>query len=404
MHYDFCVIGAGIVGLATALKLKEAQPDARLLILDKESGPAQHQTGHNSGVIHAGIYYTPGSLKANLCRAGLEATKQFCTDHGIRFDACGKLIVATNEAEGHRIDALYERATANGLSLTQLSAEELAAEEPRIVGTKALLSPATAIVDYVAITMKMAELLRQQGAEFVFGAAVDHIREEIGSVEIGAAGQRWTAGRLVVCGGLQADRLARLAGLPIDFRIVPFRGEYYRLSDAKSDVVKRLIYPAPDPALPFLGIHLTRMIDGSVTVGPNATLGFSREGYAKLSVNLRDMADYVGFGGFWRLMAKSVGTAAHELHGSLFKQAYLKQCRKYCPELQLEDLLPYRAGIRAQAVSADGTLIHDFLIRQTERMTHICNAPSPAATSALPIGALIAQRCLGKAAVSASTT
>ncbi len=263
-------------------------PGASLLLLEKEDRVAVHQTGHNSGVIHAGIYYEPGSLKAQLCRAGAEMTRSFCTAHGIPFEQCGKLIVATNAKEVERIDALYRRATANGLSLSRLDEAELREREPNIAGIAALLSPTTGIVDYRRVSEALAALVRARGGEIRFGIEVGHISERAGRVEIGAEGNAWTARRLVVCGGLQSDRLALLAGLDIDFRIVPFRGEYYRLPAEKNGIIRHLIYPAPDPDLPFLGIHLTRMIDGSVTVGPNAVLGLAREGYPKFSLNPAD--------------------------------------------------------------------------------------------------------------------
>lgn len=394
MRYDFCVVGGGIVGLATAMKLLEARPGASLLLIEKEDRVAVHQTGHNSGVIHAGIYYEPGSLKAKLCRAGLEATKSFCTEHQLPFEACGKLIVATNALEEQRIDALHDRATRNGLALQRLSGEELRRLEPNISGTAALLSRETGMVDYVRVAETMAGVIGAGGAEFRFGAAVDHIREAGNYVEVGAGGERFEARRLVVCAGLQSDRLARLAGLDVDFHIVPFRGEYFRLPEAKNAIVRHHIYPAPDPALPFLGVHLTRMIDGSVTVGPNAVIGLAREGYPKLSIDLRDVASFASFGGFWNLVLKHRRHALRELRGSLFRGAYLEECRKYCPSLELADLLPHRAGIRAQLVTRDGRAIHDFVFKKTDRMLHVCNAPSPAATSAIPIGGMIADRLL----------
>ncbi len=394
MIYDFCVIGGGIVGLATAMKLLEKQPGASLVLLEKEDSVAVHQTGHNSGVIHAGIYYVPGSLKARLCAAGATATKEFCRQHGIPFDACGKLIVATDAVELARIVALQERASANGLTLRRIGQEELKQLEPNISGIGALLSPETAIVDYRRISAAMAGTIRSQSAELCFGVEVDAIREEQGSVAIGAAGRSWTARTLVACAGLQADRLAALAGAKGDFRIVPFRGEYYRLPPEKNDIVRHLIYPAPNPDMPFLGIHLTRMIDGGVTVGPNAVLGLAREGYPKLSANFRDMASLFGYPGFWRLIASNAGYAVGELKNSIWKRGYLAECRKYCPSLNLEDLMPWSAGIRAQAVTSRGEAIHDFLVVETARTLHVCNAPSPAATSAIPIGDMIAARCL----------
>jgi L-2-hydroxyglutarate oxidase len=394
MIYDFCVIGGGIVGLASAMQLLEQRPSASLLLLEKEDSVGQHQTGHNSGVIHAGIYYEPKSLKAQLCRAGLAATMDFCREHQLPFEACGKLIVATNPVEEQRIEALFQRATANGLKLERLSGAELNQLEPNVRGSAALLSRETGMVDYVAVCRKMAELITRSGAEVKLGARVTRIREQPGHVEVGVGDTTYSAGKLVVCGGLQADRLARMSGMEIDFHIVPFRGEYFRLPADKNEIVEHHIYPAPDPSLPFLGVHLTRMIDGGVTVGPNAVIGFAREGYPKLSINPADVLDYAAFPGFWKLIAASSKHAVKELYGSLWRLGYLAECRKYCPSLTLADLQPHRAGIRAQAVMKDGQAIHDFLFKQSDRIVHVCNAPSPAATSAIPIGKMIAERTL----------
>ena len=392
MLYDYAIVGGGIVGLATALAVLESCKGAGILLIEKEKQFALHQTGHNSGVIHAGIYYAPGSLKAELCRAGLRATVAFCEEQGIEYERCGKLIVATNPVEERRIDALHERAVANGIPVRRLSAGALRELEPHVAGASALLSPETAIVDYTAIASAMVRLLQAQGVTFVTGQAIDRIDEGPSYVELGVRSSSWRARRAVVCGGLQADRLARLAGLETDFQIVPFRGEYFRLPDSRNDLVKHLIYPAPDPQLPFLGVHLTRMMDGGIMLGPNAVLGFAREGYEKFSVDIADMKSYLAFPGFWRLIWVNRWHALHELKGSLFRAAYLADCRKYCPELELEDLLPYRAGIRAQVVMRNGTAVHDFLFRRTGRTLHVCNAPSPAATSAIPIGQMVAKR------------
>jgi len=398
MTYDFCVIGGGIVGLATAMRLLEMRPGASLLLLEKEARVGVHQTGHNSGVIHAGIYYKPGSNKAKYCVAGAAAMRAFCTAHQIPFEMCGKLIVATNALEEQRIDALFARATANGLKLARIGAEELREREPNISGTAALLSPETGIVDFVKVCETMARLVERAGGDIAFGKTVDHIKETGNAVEIGAGAQRWSARQVVVCAGLQADRLARLAGLKVEFKIVPFRGEYFQLPPEKNDIIRHLIYPAPDPTLPFLGVHLTRMIDGSVTVGPNAVIGFAREGYPKLSFDLRDTLSFAGFSGFWKLAWKHRRHVVRELRGSLSRAAYLEECRKYCPSLTLADLLPYRAGVRAQVVMPDGDAVEDFLFLDTPRMLHVCNAPSPAATSSIPIGGMIAERLLARTA------
>lgn len=394
MTYDYLIIGGGIVGLATAMALLEQRPGASLLILEKESSLGRHQTGHNSGVIHAGIYYAPGSLKAELCKRGAQATKDFCTEHGIAFDVCGKLLVASNELEMQRMQALYERSQQNGLKVERLDGAELKQREPNIAGLGALFVDATGIVDYKQVCYAMAKVIEQAGGEVRLSTSVQAIAEHGDYVEVSSAEHRWRARQLVACAGLQSDRLARLAGVKIDHQIIPFRGEYYRLPASKNQIVNHLIYPIPDPELPFLGVHLTRMIDGSVTVGPNAVLGFGRENYRKLSVNWGDVAEYARFPGFWKTIWNNLGSGTREMKNSLFKRGYLEQCRKYCPSLQVEDLLPYEAGIRAQAVMRDGSLVHDFLFAETPRMVHVCNAPSPAATSAIPIGQMIAEKIL----------
>ncbi|WP_433884953.1 L-2-hydroxyglutarate oxidase [Pseudomonas vranovensis] len=392
MIYDYCIIGGGIVGLATAMALLERQPGASLLILEKESSLAKHQTGHNSGVIHAGIYYAPGSLKADLCKRGAQATKEFCSEHQIKFEVCGKLLVASTPLEVERMHALYERSQQNGLKVEQLDAKELQRREPNIVGLGGLFLDATGIVDYQQVCEAMARVIQRFGGEVQLQTTVRAIVETADKVTISSDDKVWSARQLVACAGLQSDRLATMAGVKIDHQIIPFRGEYFRLPAAKNDIVNHLIYPIPDPELPFLGVHLTRMIDGSVTVGPNAVLGLGRENYRKFSVNWRDVAEYARFPGFWKTIWNNLGSGTAEMKNSLFKGGYLEQCRKYCPSLNVEDLLPYEAGIRAQAVMRDGTLVHDFLFAETPRMVHVCNAPSPAATSAIPIGQMIAER------------
>ncbi|MBH1968521.1 MAG: L-2-hydroxyglutarate oxidase [Pseudomonadales bacterium] len=394
MTYDYCIIGGGIVGLATAMALLERQPGASLVILEKEPMLAQHQTGHNSGVIHAGIYYAPGSLKADLCKRGAEATKAFCTEHRIKFDVCGKLLVASTPLEVSRMHALYERSKQNGLKVEQLDATELRRREPNIVGLGGLFLDATGIVDYRQVCQAMARVIEAAGGEIHLQTSVTAIRESADSVTVSSLDQVWQARQLVACAGLQSDRLAKMAGVKIDHQIIPFRGEYYRLPASRNEIVNHLIYPIPDPELPFLGVHLTRMIDGSVTVGPNAVLGLGRENYRKFSINWRDVAEYAGFPGFWKTIWNNLGSGTTEMKNSLFKRGYLEQCRKYCPSLEVDDLLPYEAGIRAQAVMRDGTLVHDFLFAETPRMVHVCNAPSPAATSAIPIGQMIAEKIL----------
>ena len=396
MTYDFCIIGGGIVGLAVARELLGQRPGARLILLEKENAVARHQTGHNSGVIHSGIYYAPGSLKAELCRKGAQATKIFCDQHQIPYEVCGKLLVATNESEVTRMNALFDRARTNNVEAERIDADELRRREPHITGLGALFIPSTGIVSYRRIAEKFAEDIRARKGEIELNTRIESIRENSDDVQIASKNKQWNAKQLIVCAGLQSDRLAHLAGCTIDYQIVPFRGEYYRLPPTRNAIVRTLIYPIPDPTLPFLGIHLTRMIDGGVTVGPNAVLGFAREGYPKFSFDFRDAAQFAAFPGFWKTIGAHLRSGLHEMHNSLSKRGYLEECRKYCPSLTVEDLNPEPAGIRAQAVLRNGTLVHDFLFVETARMLHVCNAPSPAATSSIPIGETIAQKVLAR--------
>lgn len=392
MKTDFCVIGGGIVGVATARALLHRYPGADVVLIEKEDRPGVHQTGHNSGVIHSGIYYAPGSLKARLCAEGAQRTKQFCIGHGIPYEERGKLIVATSPVEDQRLAALRERATQNGITAEWLTSAEISKREPNVVGTNALFIPAAAIVSYPAILRKMVEEIERLGGRILLGQPVRAIREDTDGVDVELDGDTIRAGQLVACAGLQSDRLARMAGLRSTHKIVPFRGEYYRLPVEKSDLVRAMIYPVPDPELPFLGIHLTPTIDGSISLGPNAVLGLSREGYRKGSWNLRDVLSLATFAGFWRTARANLRSGIDEMVNSTFKRRYLRACRKYCPSLTLDDLLPMAAGIRAQAVQRDGTLVNDFLFLESPRMLHVCNAPSPAATSAMPIADVIVAR------------
>ena len=394
MTYDFAIIGAGIVGLAAAREILRARPRSSIILLEKENAVAWHQTGHNSGVIHSGIYYAPGSLKARLCREGAAATMAFCAEQGIKYENCGKLLVATNERESARMEALFERAKQNDIEVLPIDRAGLMRLEPNITGVGALLVPSTGIVDYRKVALAIAQIVTAQGADLLLGVEVVAIAENKDAVEISTAKRSFRARALIVCAGLQSDRLAKLSGLRIDHRIVPFRGEFYTLPKSRAGLINRLIYPIPDPKLPFVGIHLTRTIDGRIIVGPNAVLGFSREGYEKFSVSRRDIFDTMAFPGFWKVVGTHLAAGVAEMRNSLWKQGYLAQCRKYCPGLSLADLEPGMAGIRAQAVLHDGTLVHDFLFAETERQLHVCNAPSPAATSAIPIARMIAGKVL----------
>ncbi|EKO5123997.1 L-2-hydroxyglutarate oxidase [Vibrio fluvialis] len=400
-HFDYVIVGGGIVGVSTAWQLKQQYPDKSILLVEKEAGFSRHQTGHNSGVIHAGVYYAPGSLKADFCKRGVERTLSFCAKHDIPVENCGKLLVATNEVEFERMQALFERCLQNELDVELLDAAQLKLAEPNITGLGAIYVKATSIVNYRLVTEKMAEEFKALGGEVCLSTEVVGLNEteqEI-SVQCRYKGSPITfhSQFLVSCSGLMADRMTKMLGLATDFQIIPYRGEYYRLAPKHNQVVKHLIYPIPDPELPFLGVHLTRMIDGSVTVGPNAVQGFKREGYGKVNISVRDVWEMLSFSGFWKVTAKNLKTGLVEMKNSLWKPGYLQLVRKYCPSIELADLQPYPAGIRAQAVLSDGTLVHDFLFAESPRSLHVCNAPSPAATSAMPIGEYICQKIAARA-------
>ncbi len=400
MKYDYIVIGGGIVGVSTAWQLQQRFPEKKIVLLEKESACSQHQTGHNSGVVHAGVYYAPGSLKAKFCKAGVAATLAFCRENDIPLQQCGKLLVATTPLEVERMQALYKRCHENGIDVQLLDAAQLQAEEPNIVGLGAILVNDTAIVDYRRVTTRMAERFQALGGDVRLSHEVTDLEESPGYVRAKAVHKgrevSFDGEFLIACSGLMADRTTRMLGIKTDFQIIPFRGEYYRLPAKYNDVVKHLIYPIPDPDLPFLGVHLTRMIDGSVTVGPNAVQGWKREGYGKINVSIRDVADMVTFSGFWRVLKKHFRTGLTETKNSLWKPGYLKLVQKYCPQISVKDLEPYPAGIRAQAVMANGDLVHDFLFAESPRSLHVCNAPSPAATSAIPIGDYICEQVLAR--------
>jgi L-2-hydroxyglutarate oxidase len=384
--YDYAVIGGGIVGVSTAMQLLAARPGSSLVLLEKEEALAKHQTGHNSGVVHAGVYYAPGSLKAKFCKEGAVATENFCAENGLPFDRCGKLIVATEDSELGALNALADRCKENGIAIERMDDVELKRREPNIRALAGILVQATGITDYVAIVGAMQTKIVEAGGEILLGSQVVDIRESLASVDVIARDAEVSARTVIVCGGIMADRLAHLSGLDVGFRMVPFRGEYFRLPASKNDIVKHLIYPVPDPNLPFLGVHLTPTIGGYVTVGPNAVLGMAREGYPSFSFNAWDTIQTLTFPGFWAMARKHLAFGMTEMWNAVYRRGYLDICRRYCPGLELEDLEPYPAGIRAQAILRDGTLVHDFLIRRTARTLHVCNAPSPAATSALPIG------------------
>ena len=390
--YDFIIVGGGIVGVSTALTLIKQNPSKKILLLEKEKSFAHHQTGHNSGVIHAGVYYEPGSLKAEFCREGLKETIAFCNTHGIPYEQCGKLLVATNDIELQRMDKLFDRCKANNIEAEILNQEKLHKIEPNVFGIGAILVKSTGIVDYTLITKKMSEQFESLGGKFLLNSKVTNLDENKERIQVITSNETLNSKYLICCAGLMADRVAKLLDIKINFQIIPFRGEYFRLKEKHNSLVKHLIYPIPDPDLPFLGVHLTKMIDGTITVGPNAVLGFKREGYGMFNFSLRDTIQFLSFKGFYQVVKKNLKSGLYEMKNSIFKRGYLKEVQKYSPQIKLNDLVPYPAGIRAQAVLEDGTLVHDFLFAESERSIHVCNAPSPAATSAIPIGKYITEK------------
>lgn len=392
--YDFLVIGAGVVGAALAAEILTRRPGSRLLLVEKEMSPAFHQTGRNSGVVHSGVYYKPGSMKARFCREGLELTRAFCQARNIRYETRGKLLVATNDQEESRLSALSHRAVENDVVAETLDGAALRRLEPEVSGQAALRIPATAIVDYVGITKALLADVEQAGGEIRFNATVTAIKRGAAVNRVTVGGQVIEAGRVIACAGLTSDRVARMAGIDPEIRILPFRGEYFVLPPALNTVVHHVIYPVPDPTLPFLGVHLTPMIDGTITVGPNAVLALAREKYGRFSVDAADAVDALGYSGLWRMISRHPRATFDEVKGWLSRRTYLSAVQKYCPRIVLSDLQTYRSANRAQAVRPDGTLVDDFLIRSEGGITMILNAPSPAATGALPIAREICERSL----------
>jgi (S)-2-hydroxyglutarate dehydrogenase len=389
--YDVVVVGAGILGLAVARELEHRHPSLRLAVLDKEPKVGQHQTGHNSGVIHSGIYYTPGSLKARLCVEGSRNLYAYCEEKGIATDRCGKVIIASTEDEIPRLENIYQRGQANGVEgLELIGPERLREIEPHCVGVKAIWSPNTGIVDYARVTLAYSQDVQAGGGEVLPGYEVLGFQERASSVVL-----RTTAGEVetryvVACAGLHADRLARLTGAPPDPRIVPFRGDYWVLRPDRKHLARNLIYPVPDPAFPFLGVHFTRRLDdGAVWLGPNAVLAFAREGYQRLDWRPRDLAEALSYSGFQKLATKYWRMGLDEMVRDFSKAAFLRSLQKYVPELDMADLLPGPSGVRAQALGPDGQLVDDFVFNTQGRIVHVRNAPSPGATSSLAIGRLI---------------
>ncbi len=388
---DTVVIGAGIVGLAAAREILRRHPDQKLVILEKEDAIAEHQTGHNSGVIHSGIYYAPGSLKAKACVAGAKKLMEYCDEHEIPYQLCGKVIVATDESELPRLQALLERGQTNGVpGLRMIDAAELREVEPHVTGVRAILSPRTGIVDYRQVAASYANDVRESGGEILTSNEVVSIIRGATRTLVNTMSGEFEARRVISCAGVYSDRVAAMTGAPLEPRIVPFRGDYYILRPERRDLVRGNIYPVPDPRFPFLGVHFTPRMNGDLWLGPNAVLAFSREGYQFGTIQLGDLTDMARFGGFRNFARKHWRTGLDEMARDLNKSRFLDSLRRYIPELEMNDLLPGPSGVRAQALSEDGNLVDDFVVDREGRVLHVRNAPSPAATSSLVIGAMIA--------------
>jgi (S)-2-hydroxyglutarate dehydrogenase len=390
--YDVAIVGGGIVGLATAWQLTQQFPSLRLLVLEKEADVGEHQTGHNSGVLHSGIYYKPGSLRAINCRSGKRAMEEFCAQHDVPFDICGKVIVAVNEAELPHLERIYDRGQQNGVRCELIDRQRLLELEPHAAGIKAIHVPEAGIVNFRAACRKLSELVQARGGEVRCNARVLDIKENGQAITLESTAGAFTADYLVTCAGLQSDRVAKLTGCQPQAKIVPFRGEYYELKHEAEHLCRNLIYPVPDPSFPFLGVHFTRMIEGGIECGPNAVLAFAREGYRKTDINLRDLCETLGFSGFRKLAMKYWRVGAGEMWRSWSKAAFVKALQRLIPEIRSEQLVPARAGVRAMAIAPDGSMVDDFVIQASGRIVNVLNAPSPAATSSLNIGKLILEK------------
>jgi L-2-hydroxyglutarate oxidase LhgO len=389
-RYNVIIVGGGIVGLAVGLEITQRFPRLRLLLLEKEDRVGRHQSGHNSGVIHSGVYYKPGSLKAELCVTGAAAMVEFCCEHGIPYQVCGKVIVATHEEEFPRLEELRRRGEVNGLTgLRSIGPEELREIEPQVSGLRALVVPSTGITDYAAVCNKYAKIITERGETILTSAEVKGIQRHGDEITVETSRGDFSAKSLINCAGLFSDRIARIAGDDPQVMIVPFRGEYYDLIPERSALVRSLIYPVPDPRFPFLGVHFTRRISGTVDAGPNAVLAFRREGYRRTDFNARDLGSSLAFPGFWRMAAKNWRSGLDEFHRSFSKPAFVRALQRLVPEVRDNDLVPGGSGVRAQALTREGGLVDDFQFVPSGRMLHVLNVPSPAATASLMIGRTI---------------
>jgi L-2-hydroxyglutarate oxidase len=397
VKYDALIVGGGIVGLATALQLQKEKPGLKLAVLEKENELARHQTGNNSGVIHSGVYYKPGSLKARNCIRGYELLLAFCREHHVPFELCGKVIVATEQHELPLLENLYQRGLQNGLNqIRRITPDEIKSYEPYVAGLAGIHVPYTGIVDYKRVAEKYGELIRAQGGEIFLGQKVTGLQESSNTLEVVTADRTFATRLLINCAGLYSDKIAALSFPQLNVRIVPFRGEYYKLRPEKEYLVRTLIYPVPDPNFPFLGVHFTRMARGGVEAGPNAVLAFSREGYTKSNINLRELGETLAWPGFQKVAAKYWRTGLGEMYRSFSKAAFTKALQKLIPEIQESDLIEGGAGVRAQACDSEGGLVDDFLILEGKNVINVCNAPSPAATSSLAIGETVSKLAVGR--------
>lgn len=397
MKYDALIVGGGIVGLATALQLQKEKPGLKLAVLEKENELARHQTGNNSGVIHSGVYYKPGSLKARNCIRGYELLLAFCRQHHVPFELCGKVIVATEQHELPLLENLYQRGLQNGLNqIRRITPDEIKSYEPYVAGLAGIHVPYTGIVDYKRVAERYGELIRAQGGEIFLGQKVTGLQESSNTLEVVTADRTFATRLLINCAGLYSDKIAALSFPQLNVRIVPFRGEYYKLRPEKEYLVRTLIYPVPDPNFPFLGVHFTRMARGGVEAGPNAVLAFSREGYTKSNINLRELGETLAWPGFQKVAAKYWRTGLGEMYRSFSKAAFTKALQKLIPEIQESDLIEGGAGVRAQACDREGGLVDDFLILEGKNVINVCNAPSPAATSSLAIGETVSKLAVGR--------
>lgn len=391
-HYDFAVLGGGIVGLAAAWRLNQKYPGRTILLLEKESSFAKHQTGRNSGVIHSGIYYKPGSLRAVNCRAGKAALEEFCQQQQIAWQKTGKVIVATKESELPALQTIFDRGQQNGVDCCMIDRDQLAEIEPHAAGIKAIHVPESGIVNYTAVCEALGRLLTDAGADLLFRRKVTHLKQQTDVVKINCGDQAFEAKQVINCTGLHSDRIAKLSGQKMKEKIVPFRGEYFTLTKDAEHLCKGLIYPVPDPEFPFLGVHFTRMIEGGVECGPNAVLALAREGYTWKKINLRDLTESMTYPGFLKLSLKYWKTGLGEIWRSVSRQAFVKALQHLVPEIRAQHLVVAPAGVRAQALAPEGKLVDDFLILRQDRVLNVCNAPSPAATAALTIGQSIADQ------------